>query len=409
MQPMESGQQFLVNLPRAFAVVIFFIGLSIFSVWLKKKDLKLGIIMSLIFGSLIGFKIYIGFFIFPGLLLLFFYYLIKKEYKTVIPIIAIFILSVIIYMPVNSGAGGLYFTGMWRFENFIVSPLLGGLNKLEFARIIYQQHGNWPRVIFNEFIYVILFFFATMGTKLLGLLQVKNSLKYIPKEINILLIAGIFSSLILGSFFGQTSGGSNTFNFLVSIFIIGSIYSALFCFYFLKSKNKYLKIIFILVVLVLTLPRGFNQAYVNLKNIYQGNGFKIGVLELKGIETLSQIKTDSLIVVDPNFSMDKESPYVSFLSNQKMFLSGQKNELEAHNINFSDRLEILNTILNSSNTSFVSAALLENNIGYLFMMNSTNLVSVDSGKFLDTIYSNQDVKILKVNKGKARGYLIKGN
>ena len=34
-------------------------------------------------------------------------------------IILTFILSALIYFPVNSGAGGLYFTGLWRFENFI--------------------------------------------------------------------------------------------------------------------------------------------------------------------------------------------------------------------------------------------------------------------------------------------------
>ena len=41
------------------------------------------------------------------------------------PLIIALLISAAIYFPVNIGAGGLYFTGLWIFENFAVQPLLG--------------------------------------------------------------------------------------------------------------------------------------------------------------------------------------------------------------------------------------------------------------------------------------------
>lgn len=408
MTPLESGQQFLENLPRAFAVVVLFAALSIFLVWLKKKDFRVGILLSLIFASLIGFKIYIGLFVFPGLVILALYDLIKKRYQSFFVLILTGILSLIIYLPVNSGAGGLYYAGQWRFEDFIVQGYFGKLNNLELARRVYLAHNSWLRVIEYELIYAVLFIFAIFGTKLIGLIQSKKSLSRLPKELHLLLIPGFIVSFISGSFFLQRSGGSNTFNFLVSIFILGSIYTSLVCYYWLNKKNNFIKILLILVIVFLTIPRSLNQAYKNTNSIYEKKGFLIKNEEIKAINYLSgQGDNSSLVLVDSNILMDMQSPYLSFLSNKKMFLSGQIDELEAHSIDFSDRLDVRNTIFYSGNASSVSAALLNNNIGYLYMIRKDELASTDSAHFLKTGFYNKEIKILVVDKNSAKEYLRK--
>lgn len=403
MQPMESGQQFLENIPRATAVIVFFTALSIFLIWIKKKDLRTGLTLALLVSALVGFKIYIGLFAIFGFVALFIYYFFQKKYELLIPIIFTVLFSFILYFPVNSHAGGFYFTGAWRFENFIMQGYFGNLSSLELARTIYLAHNNIPRIIEYESIYLLLFIFATFGTKLLGVLQSKKSLSYFPKELHLLFIPGFIISFILGSFFGQTSGGSNTFNFLVSIFILGSIYTALATFHWL-NKASILRILLAFILISLTLPRGLNQTYRNVVNIYNNAGFIVGNDELRAIAYLSKQKGQSLVLVDPKISMDKESPYISFLSNKKMFLSGQGDELTAHNIDFSERLNALDTILYSSSPSLVSAALLKYNIDYLFMTSSTNFVSTDSGKFLENVFENSKIKVLKVNKDVIRKF-----
>lgn len=397
MHPMESGQQFLENLPRAFSIVVLLVALSLFLIWIKKKDKILTLLLSMIFSALVGFKIYTGLLIFPGLGLLVLYGFVKRDFKYLLLFILTAALAAIIYLPVNSGAGGLYYSGPWRFEDFIMQGYFGKLNNLELARRVYLAHNSWLRILEYELIYAALFIFATFGTKLIGLFQTRKSLSRFPLELHILLIPGFIVSFIIGSFFLQRSGGSNTFNFLVSIFIVGSLYTALAIDYWTSKINRILSIIIIALFLIFTLPRGIDQAYENIVNLKAGNGFLIANQELEGLRVLRDIKTDKLVLVDPSFGADKLSPYVSFMTNQKMFLSGQWDELEAHNIEFSDRLNALNIILYSPYPSSVSAQLKRYNVGYIYMPADTSLYATDSSKFLETLYKNNTVKILKVN------------
>src|SRR3989338_3614086 len=407
MNPLESGQQFLENIPRALAIVVFFTFMSLFYLWIKRKNKFLGLLMAVVAATIVGFKVYVGIFVLSGLAVLAVVFLLKRKFDLLVPILVTFLLSAFIYFPVNSQAGGLYYTGFWRFENFILQGYLGDLNRLEDARLIYVQHHNWPRMIQYELILASVFIFAIFGTKLVGLLQNRKSLSLIPREINILLIAGILVSLVPGLFFSQSTGGSNTFNFLVSIFIVGSIYSAFACYYWLRDRSLTVKVLIILLVVSLTIPRSIYQAYKNISNISSGAGFYISKDELKGLDFLLKQKDDSLVLVDPKILMDIQSPYISFLSDKKMFLSGQHDELEAHGIDFSTRLKVRDTVFNGNDASSASAQLLKYGIGYLYTNPATNLYSTDSAKYLKTVFLNKDIKIMTVDKNKAQEYLNK--
>ena len=106
----------------------------------------------------------------------------------------------------------MYFTGLSLFENFIVQPWMM-LDRLELARRIYLEHRSWLRVIQYEVIFAFIFIATVFGTKLLGLFQTRKSLSRLPIELHIFLISGMAVSVILGLFFQQYTGGSNTFNF----------------------------------------------------------------------------------------------------------------------------------------------------------------------------------------------------
>ncbi|MDP2649442.1 MAG: hypothetical protein Q8P10_01220 [bacterium] len=405
MNPMESGQQFLENIPRAIGVIEFFAFISVFIIWIRKKDIFSGIVSAFIVSSLIGFKIYIGFFALSGLGILACYYLIKHKLKMVLPIMLAFILSLFIYYPVNSNAGGLYYTGFWRFENFIVQPLFN-LQRLELARVIYLTHNNWLRVIQYEIIFMFIYFVSTFGTKLVGLFQSKKSLASFPKEFNILMISAIILSIILGSFFLQASGGANTFNFLVSVFILGSIYTALSCYYFISPGKKFFPVAIVVLIILLTIPRVIYQTGKNILDIKKQGGFIISNEELQALNFLREQKdTKSLVIVDPEFEMEEQASYVSFLTNKNMFLSAMYNELEAHNIDFSKRLKVRKLILNYESPILVGKYLLKNNIGYIYMSRGKDLVSTRSAYFVKEAFKNKEVKILTLDKNAAIKYI----
>lgn len=406
MSSIEDGAKFLVNPPRAFSIVIFFVGISLLILWVKKKDFYTGVLTALILGSLIGFKVYTGIFALSGIVLLGLYFLIKKDFRMLIMPVVVLILSLIIYLPVNANAGGLYFTGLHIFENFIVQPWMM-LERLEYARTIYAEHNNWLRVIEYELIYIFTFIITVFGTKLIGVFQSRKSFNSIPKELNILLLGGIITSAIAGFFFQQYSGGANTFNFLVSIFIIGSIYTALALDYWLSKIGNKIKLLAIILLIFFTVPRVIHETTSNINNLRKGVGFLIDNSELSALKYLRE-KTDinSLILVDyRGFKIDAKSPYVSFMSNRQMFLSGMEADLTTHGVDFSTRKLDVDTVLESLDPLKVAKALKQNRIDFIYLAYPYDIRLKEIDSFTKIGYKSGKITILKVLPDKINLYL----
>lgn len=394
---LEDGAKFLENPPRAVSIIVFFAGISLLTLWLKRKDLRTGLLMALVLGSVIGFKVYTGLFALIGLAFLGIYFLLKKKIILLIPLIVMLFVSLIVYLPVNTNAGGLYFTGFWRFENFIVQPIFG-LEHLELARKIYADNNNWIRLIQYELHFFLLFVLTIFGSKLFGLIQTKKSLSLFPKELNIFLLSGLIVSSIAGFFFQQTSGGANTFNFLVSLFIIGSLYAALACFYWIGKLRKPYFFIAIIFVVLLTIPRVAVRTIENIQQLQKQTGFIISSDELQGYTFLNETEGEPPIVLVDKKSlvMSKDSPYVSFLIQGKMYITGE-GILESHGINIKERSKIADTIFTTADEKVVRQILVREKIDYLILQPKENL-KIDDSEFLKTVFENNDIKILEFSQ-----------
>lgn len=404
MGSLEDGAKFLVNPPRAFSIIIFFVGITFLTIWIKKRDKTSFFLTVILLGSLIGFKVYTGIFALSGLVILSGYFFIKKNYSILPLIVLVSIISAVIYLPVNKNAGGLYFTGTSLIENFIVQPWLM-LDRLELARRIYLDHNSRLRVIQYELIFFFLFVFSIFGTKLIGVLQTKKSLSLIPKEIHVFLIGGIIVSAVVGLFFQQKTGGANTFNFLVSVFIIGSVYTALACQYIVQKVNSKIKYIIILCVILFTIPRVVYEGSMNINNILQQKGF---LIEKNELEALSYIKNetpeDSLFLIDYRaFIVDGQTPYISFLSDRRMFLSGMEADLSTHGVDFSQRKKEADIILSSRNSVDIGNMLLKNRIDYMYT--GSMGIATESAYFTQKVFSNPNVAIYKVSHNAIRSYI----
>ena len=398
MSSIEDGAKFLVNPPRAISIILLFVGLSLFLIWLKKKNFSLGLLAVFVLVSTIGFKVYTGFFVLTGLFGLLVFFVLKKYFKFITLFFVAVLVSAIIYFPVNKDAGGLYFTGFSLFENFIVQPWMM-LDRLELARRIYLEHYSWLRVIQYEIIFAVIFIATVFGTKLIGLFQTRKSLSILPIELHIFLVPGIVISAILGLFFQQYTGGSNTFNFLVSVFIFGSIYTALACSYWIEKLHPKYKIFLTIFIVILTATRVFQTALVNIHNIQAKKGFIIDNYELNGLQYLREkTEKDSIILVDYKaFKIDAESPYISFLADRQMFLSGFKEALTTHGIDFSARKAIADVILTSRDPEVISENLVKHKIDYIYLSSLDNTLATEAANFSKVVFQNQKIRILKNN------------
>lgn len=395
---LENAGWLWISPPRVFATVIFFGGLGLLKLWIKNRDLFGGVLMALVLSSLVGFKIYNGIFALAGLGALSLYFLIKRDLRMLPPLILAAVLGFLLNLYINKESGGLIFTGIWRFADFIVSPKLG-LSNLELARQIYYTHNNFPRLIQYFLMYLGLYFIFVFGTINLGFLQTKKSLKLLPVELNIFLITGLAVSLIIGSFFIQQTGGANSSQFLITAQIIGSIYASLACFYWLGKIKNNLKYLVIFLIIVLTAPRVFDISLNSVKNLSLHQNYIINNAELQALEYLRlNTDKDALILVDNinnSHWRNAFSYYISFISDRQIFLDGEGIALD-HGVAVEKKLQNQTEIFESSDSARVSKLLRQNNIDYIYRSPEDNLNSGLKG-LTKVFFHNDLVEILKVN------------
>lgn len=396
---LQNAAWLWISPPRVVASVIFFGGISLLSVWFEKRGPFLALLTSIILSSLIGVKIYVGLFVLGGLTVLSLYYFLKRDYTMLLMPLLTLILSLVIYLPVNGKSGGLIFTGLWRFENFIVSPVFN-LSYLELARQIYLTHQNWLRLIQYTFMYIFIYFFFVFGTIMAGVFQTKWSLSLFNKQLNIFLISGIGICIILGSFFIQRIGGANSSQFLITVDIIASIYTALAISYWIgRVKYLKLKMAIILLIVILTVPRVLYTGFFTVQSLKDRRGLFIGNNELQALNYLKD-KTDkgSIVLVD---NIDRGhwsnsfSFYISFLSDRQLFVDGN-GITQDHAVFVKDKIKDATNIFSNSDAQIVQATLRKNNIDYIYTLADTQIASTKSTEFLPVVFKNDAVKILKV-------------
>jgi hypothetical protein len=398
MSSLEDGVRFLSNLPRAYATVIAVGFLDLFYVFLKQRRLELGIILCLLGGSLIGYKVYVGIFVLTGLGFWALYEFVRfKDLRPAFVVLGSFFVSLGLYLPINAQAGGLYFTGLWRFENFIVQPALGLLH-LEQARVIYTEHGNWIHVAFNEVIYIALYILTIFGSKLVGIIQTKKSMTVFPTPIHIVLISGMIVSLITGLFFNQTVGSSNTFNFLVSVFIFLSFYSSATIAYAFHPLPNIVTGFIVIAVILMTVPRVGYELSRNIALIVAG---KDTIVRSSAMDASSYLKnhTDkkSLVLIDNReFWYDQNAPMFSILADRPMYLSG-KGLLNHFDVDTASREATVRQIVQNSSRQQVASALWGTDIDYIVSSITIPPESTRSAIFLPVVYENKDVVIRKVD------------
>lgn len=385
-----------VSPPRVFASVIFLGGLSLFGLWLRVKDVYLGLVLSALFSILVGVKIYVGIFALVGLAGLIFYFLIKKNFKFLyFPLFSI-LLALAIYFSTTNSSGGLEFVGLWRFENFISNPKLG-LTDWELQRQTFLASGNTLRMIQYAMLFILIYFVSIFGMLILGFFQSIRTLRYLPAELNTFLFSGIIVCLIFGSFFIQSIGGANSSQFLITVMIILSIYAALSVNYWV-NKLKFLGLILGVLIIILLTSRSiqFTKSQFEFQKV--GGGHYVESAELEALKYLRDATPTSSIILADNINKNNwrnaYSHYISFLSDRQIFLDGEGITAD-HGVNVEQKLKDQREIFQSSDAAGVLELLFKNNISYIYM-NSRDMLLGNWEKYSSEVFKNDKVKVIKI-------------
>lgn len=379
-----------VSPPRVYGTMELFAGLCLLTIWFRnKRTLSIAIPLILTFGSLIGFKVYFGIFALVGLAGLALYSLLKRDKQTIGVIILTFFVSLVLYVPINSGAGGLVFTGFWRFEDFAAQML----PSMELARYTYLSHNNSLRLLQYELIYIVCYFAFTFGTLILAIIQTKKSLTLLGRELNIFMFTGIAVCLILGSFFIQKTGGANSSQFLITVMIMISIYTALSVYYWLQKINGTISIIIAIIIILFTIPTSIAGYYTFFHIVSTSRGFLISTKQERALEFLKNHTPKNSVILQSSLNY---CLYIPILSQRKTYICTDGAPSD-RGVNIDSRIKVHNDVYLPTKKHPL-LILDKHKYQYLYLPTTqyNSLKKYFNGGILTKVYQNQEITILKV-------------
>lgn len=370
----DNGADQFLNQPQTFAKVIFLAGLWLLNYYWQHRKTWAWWLTLLLFGSLIGFKVYFGLFAIGALGLATLWRTVKKQsnWGEWMGLMFMGLFSAAIYLPSNHGAGGLIFIPLgWP-------KLLLSMNHLDWndwwlRQQTYEANQNWRNVGILNGLAVVITLVAMYGTRLVGWLGlVKNLPKNQPSTwawfwwpMSVLFVFLGFNTM-------QNPGGFNTFNFIVvvsvplvlsSAFVIESWWNQ-------KGWRNWVGKILVIILLILTVPRSLHNSVAFLRaTLRQEAPLTLSSAELQVMDWLAyNTSVTAVLQTHPESAKARQSTFLAYLSNRSTYVTST-NILETHGLALTDRKDILNLAIRAGNYAGLVTILKPTNISYLYIEN----------------------------------------
>lgn len=415
----DNGVSVFLNMPNAMAKLVFLTSLITFEKWIRTKKYSWNIITVLLFSVLVGLKIYYAIFVAFGYLLVVIGMIIssfqsalkkknflqsillsiQKNTQFIISGIILLIAFAVIYLPVNSGAGGLIFDPLEWPKIFLGSEVLNWRD-WTLRQQVYTQAHNYKDIVIFDVIAILITLLCIHGTRLIGLIPGKKIYQKLGWEKIVFFIPGIVLFHFFGFFTFQQSGGLNIFNFFVVATVVMSLLTAIVLDISLSSKNIFSKMMIVLII-VLTVPRVIFQTYDTFHKYFfdaQADSHLISNDELQAFSFIKSHTAMNDIIQSSTFNLyDRKTPYVAYFADRETYSSGE-NLLDTHNQPVSYRENQMASLFQETNIQDFIARARKNHINIIYVLKTKDqqLNFNPDSNILKKIYENNSVLVYQV-------------
>lgn len=210
----------------------------------------------LVIGVIPQIKIYAGVIFYLGFLAIAIFELFRKKdiyYSKILVFSGL--LSAFVYLPINLGAGGLIFTPLLIYKNFIDSAWIFNNWHWNVNFPIFVQSKNYLHIAYFYAVAIAIFLISSLGVRVLILINVRkifNKKFYSPG--NIFWSACILASFLIPSFFIQSVSGFSIIQFFWVGYIVLLIPTAFVLGEKLEKANKIVLVGAFALLTILFLP-----------------------------------------------------------------------------------------------------------------------------------------------------------
>ena len=374
----DHGTVQFLNPPQAFAKIVFFSSLLVWRQFWKDKTWSLVPILALMTASLIGFKVYFGFlaglgFAAASMLVVgqeFWQAVqtkdIQKFKKTIVVLaglgILCLVLGAVIYLPANKSAGGLFFASLAWPKLYLGAEKLNW-NEWWLRLQVYEAFNNTKALLVWYGLAASVFLVGIFHIRLLGVLaSVRQWRGQMSSPELVFLLIPALVCIFLGMNFLQTSGGFNTFNFLVVALVPLNILTALSVG---SQKNRVIQLGMVLLIILSAAQTIPLQSHFIKNSVIKRDRQVVSRDHQEVLQFLATQPVGAVAQTLPRHYLDDVTPYLYFFTGQRTYYGG-RGILDSHNQPIADRREVLNSLIGGS--AVVAAELaLEHGIEYLIL------------------------------------------
>jgi len=391
----------LLNPPYALSLIIILIGLILWFKYQKTNSIFKAVLIGLILALLSGIKVYAGILIGLALTLFFIFDLLRsKKFSkfNFFVCLSMGFVSILILLSLGVFQSNqlLEYKPFWFIHSMIESVDKFYWPKL--ASFRYNQ-TNILISIFLEISLIGLFLVGNLGTRILGIFNLFH--QKIKNHFDILIVFIFIISFTIPLFFVQKGTAWNTIQFFYYFLFFANLYLAKFLSK-IFSKSK----IFTSILIIISCLTSFGT----LKD-YFGNP-PPSALPQNEINALTFLKNqpygyvltypydsylkNSMSTPVPLYAYETTS-YVSAFSQKPTFLEDEMN-LDITGFDWKTRRNESVKFFNNNDKYFTRGFLVNNQIKYIYLLNSQSLVINPTDLQIDQIFDQNGVKIYQVRR-----------
>lgn len=299
----SQSQSTIGNPPQIAASIILLTFIYLLGYYLDKKNRWLLMILMLLAGIIVVFKVYAGVVLLGALGIISLWRLITKRSIDLLAMFAgSFVLAAGLYLPNTSATFAfLIFEPWWFVRTMVVAPDRLNWLDLELKRQTYIAESNWKRVIQIELTAFVIFWLGNLGMRFLGLFYLAKHLKgFLVDQQRLLITLMIIISLIMPLLFLQKGVASNTAQFLqYHLLLLGVVSGVAVAKLMEQIRSLRTQAIITTLIILLAVP-----TQIGLLNDFYSKPplSKISAAELQALDYLKQQTEPASVILTPPYN-----------------------------------------------------------------------------------------------------------
>lgn len=408
----SQTQSVLGNPPHAMAFFILTIYLLVLWEWFQKSSWKVGLVLVILGGALIEFKVYGGLLVLGGLAVAAVGQIITtRKFHTLLLFFVTAVFAMGIYLPNSANSQGfLVWHPWWFIRTMVVAPDRLNLLDWELRRQTYISESNWKRVVWLEGMAFLIFLFGMLGMRFIGFWSIIKLIKnkIFSNYYGQFIVSIVVASFFIPVFFLQKGVAWNAIQFNQYFLLLFGLLAAWSCSDLAKYiKSRSVKWIIVVLIVIVSVPTQIGLLWQFYSNK------PLSKVSYKEIEVLNYLKETSdveSIVLTKDFDMyerdkfaDPPIPiyawygtgYVSAFSSRRTLLADTE-QVQIMGYPVLDLIEERKKIFETTDPTLVDAFMKKYEVDYVYLSYAENFKAPIDKLSLALVYGNSDGRLYKV-------------